>query len=234
MQEVYEREYGAGSVILRHGFEKPAQLPPRTIDRDEIVVGFVGSAYGRDAWTAFLSAMGRLNRSRRLPRLRLRVFGGDAFPHCHNDVPVEVRGWRPAEEMLNEIAQTDFCYLAYWFEPAKRRHVELSFANKFETYIAAGRPVFFHAPPYAGMGDAIRKYGVGVCVHTLQEDDVCEAIERLVTDAPLRASMTRSAVAAFHAEFNASVMMRNFAELIGVDRAVFEEAGEPVLSGVRT
>ena len=231
MQEVYRAEYDVDSVILRHGFESPAKAATRSEKRDEIVVGFVGSPYGRDAWSAFLSAVGRLNRSGTLPRISLRVFGGGTFPYRHDDVPIEVRGWQPPQVMLNEVAETDFCYLAYWFEPAKRRHVELSFANKFETYVAAARPVFFHAPKYAGMSGAIRKYGVGLCVETLEESDVCEAVERLVTDAPLRASMSQCAAAAFHAEFNARVMMRNFAALIGVERTIFEETRAPALSG---
>ncbi|MCK4374507.1 MAG: hypothetical protein KAX19_04230 [Candidatus Brocadiae bacterium] len=133
--------------------------------------------------------------------------------------------------MLREIARTDFCYLPYWFEPAKRRHVELSFPNKFETYLAAGRPILFHGPPYAGVAEAVRQYGVGLCVHSLDQDEIVAALERLATDSALRSSLSRAALAAFRAEFNARVMMAQFAELIGVSPALLNDSSNTSDSG---
>jgi glycosyltransferase involved in cell wall biosynthesis len=222
MQRAYHRDYGVRSVILRHGFDAPARHQKSGND-GAITVGFVGSLYGRDAWSAFLSAAARLNASHRLRPIRLRVFGAAAFPYGCNGVQVDFRGWQPAEEMLREIALTDFCYLPYWFDPAKRRHVELSFPNKFETYLAAGRPVLFHGPSYAGIAEAVKQYGVGMCVHSLNEEEMTAALERLIRDKRLRESFGLAALAAFHAQFNATVMMEQFAELIGVDPGLLQQ-----------
>ena len=216
MQREYLREYRVNSVILRHGFERPA-LPRETRgDNGQIVIGFVGSAYGRDAWTTFLKAIARLNTTGKLPHIRVRTFGGGEFPYRYDGVEVESRGWQAADVMLREIAETDFCYLPYWFEPAKRRHVELSFPNKFETYMAAGRPVLYHGPEYAGIAKTIRDHAVGSCVHSLNGDVVSATLAEFITDSSLRASYSRAALAAFHSEFNATVMMRNFARLLGL------------------
>jgi glycosyltransferase involved in cell wall biosynthesis len=165
---------------------------------------------------AFFSAIAHLNVSGKVPPIKLRVFG-DGFPYQDDNVEIELKGWQPAELMLREIAETSFCYLPYWFEPSKRRHVELSFANKFETYLAAGRPVLFHGPAYAGIAETIKQYGVGLCVHSLDQDQIIAALERLILDSHLRESFSQASVSAFHAEFNARVMMKNFAELIGVE-----------------
>ena len=119
--------------------------------------------------------------------------------------------------MLREISETDFCYLPYWFAPLKRRHVELSFPNKFETYLAAGRPIFYHGPEYAGIVDTIRKHGVGLCVHSLDPKEIISALEKMIKDISLRESFNKAAISAFHSEFNAKVMVRNFADLIGVE-----------------
>ncbi len=217
MQTAYKETYGVDSVILRHGFDKPALPSEGRRDNKEIVIGFVGSAYGRDAWTAFLSAIAQLNASGKHPIIRIRAFS-DGFPYQHGGVKVEVRGWQPPDpELLKEIAKTDFCYLPYWFEPAKRRHVELSFPNKFETYIAAGRPILFHGPEYAGVAETIRRYGVGLCVHSMDSNAVAGALERLIRDEPLRNSLSRASIKAFHLEFNAAVLVKNFATLIGVN-----------------
>jgi glycosyltransferase involved in cell wall biosynthesis len=220
MQQVYEKEYGVKSVILRHGFAAPVVPQGPRLEQDGIIIGFVGNPYGRDAWEAFLAAVAGLNAQGTLPRIRLRVFGGN-FPYQQDGVEIQVRGWQPAQLMLEEIAATDFCYLQYWFDPRKRRHAELSFPNKFETYLAAGRPVFFHGPAYAGIARTVSQYGVGVCVHSLEEKEIAQTITRLIVDRPLRESFSRAALAAFQAEFNETRMMTNFAELIGVDPVLF-------------
>lgn len=216
MQRAYEKEYGVRSVILRYGFNTSISLSKVQTGDGDVIIGFVGSVYGRDAWEAFLTAVAQMNHSGRFPHIRIRTFGGTKFPYLHNGVEVEDRGWQPAESMLREIAQTDFCYLPYWFEPSKRRHVELSFPNKFETYLAAGRPVFYHGPEYSGIVETMKKYGVGLCVHTLSPEEIGSAVEKMISDSSLSDSFSRAAISAFHSEFNASVMMKNFAELVGV------------------
>ncbi len=226
MQRAYENEYGVKSVILRHGFDAPVAPSEPRRDDDEIVIGFVGSPYGRDAWTAFLGAVARLNASGKFARLKVRTCGGGEFPYSHDGVEIEARGWQPADVMLKEIADTDFCYLPYWFEPAKRRHVELSFPNKFETYLAASRPIFFHGPDYAGIAESVRQHGVGLCAHNLNQGEIIAAIEKMISDFQLRDGLSRSAISAFHAEFNAEVMIRNFAELIGAEPRALQKPPE--------
>jgi glycosyltransferase involved in cell wall biosynthesis len=103
--------------------------------------------------------------------------------------------------------------------------VELSFPNKFETYLAAGRPVLFHGPHYAGVAEAVRQHNVGLCVHSLQEEEIAGALRLLITDRSLLESLSRAALAAFEAEFNARTMLRQFAELIGVDPHLLHERG---------
>jgi glycosyltransferase involved in cell wall biosynthesis len=216
MQRAYTREYGVKSVILRHGFAHPVPLPESRSTQNGIVIGFVGSVYGLDAWEAFLKTVTLLNTLGTLPTIRLRVFGGGTIPRVSDGVEIENWGWHSPEVMLRELAATDFCYLPYWFDPAKRRHVELSFPNKFETYLAAGRPVFYHGPEYAGIASAVQDYGVGLCVSSLDQDVIASALTRLIQEKALRRSFEKAALSAFRSEFNAEVMLANFAQLIGV------------------
>ena len=225
MQEYYRREHGVESIILRHGFERPAATRTEQADGGQVTIGFAGSVYGRDAWQAFFAAAARLSASGRCPPVHLHAFGGASPPQAPAGVTVEHRGWQPADQMLREIARTDFCYLPYWFEEGKRRHVELSFPNKFETYLAAGRPVLYHGPRYAGIARAVRDWKVGLSVHSVQHEEIASALERMAHDARLRASFASAAFAAFHREFNARVMVERFAELIGVAPALLDGAG---------
>jgi len=216
MQAAYKRAYGLESVILRHGFAAPAPLPGPKPGGEGVVIGFVGSVYGQDAWEAFLKAAARLNAAGDRPAIRLRIYGGGGIPCDGHGVALDFRGWQPAQVMLRELAATDFCYLPYWFAPDKRRHVELSFPNKFETYLAAGRPVLYHGPDYAGIARTVREYGVGLCVSSLDPEAIAAALTRLIRDEELRRSCAAAALRAFHSEFNAGVMLANFARLIGV------------------
>ncbi len=223
MQAVYRDRYGVDSVILRHGFTRPAEAS--VANGGDCTIGFVGSPYGKDTWRAFLEPIASLNADPSRRRIRLQVFGAPGFPHSHPGVPIDIRGWAPADVMLQDLSKTDFCYLPYWFEAGKRAHVELSFPNKFETYIAATRPVFYHGPDYAGITRTVRDYDVGVCVHSLDPDLIAAAIARLMDDTNRRRAFEQSALSAFHREFNASVMHRNFAALIGVDASGFGARG---------
>jgi hypothetical protein len=216
MQAAYKVRYGIDSVILRHGFAKPALAPP-AIARDTVTIGFAGNPYGKETWRVFLDAVAALNTSQPARRIGLRVFGAPGFPHSHPHVPIDIRGWAPAEIMLRDLAQTDFCYLPYWFEPRKRTHVELSFPNKFETYVAATRPTLYHGPAYAGIAATILEYNVGACVHSLDRDVVVRAVADMIGDIDRRRAFERAALAAFEREFNSRVMARNFKSLIGFE-----------------
>lgn len=217
MQREYKKEFGVDSVILRHGFAKPAYPRNNKTSNDDIIIGFVGNPYGRDAWMAFLSAISNLNNLKKYPEIRMKTFGTNSFPFNHNGVQIELRGWQSSEVMLQELSEIDFCYLPYWFNQAKRRHVELSFPNKFETYMAAGRPVLFHGPDYAGISDSIKQYDVGIGIHSLNEKEIIKGLNRFISDQSFKESCSNAAYNAFHSQFNCNKMLESFSILIETD-----------------
>jgi hypothetical protein len=216
MQRDYRGRYGLESSLLRFGHnlsdapDAPVRHPEAT------VVGFAGSVYGEDAWRAFLAACARLNEGGRLPPLKIQLFGAEGFPYPHPGVEVTCQGWLPLQEMLRNLAATDFCYLPYWFTPERHRHAQLSFPTKLTTYLAAGRPVLYHGPADADVSSIIRTQGLGLRVHSLASEDLKAAVTRLATDRQVHHDCQRAADRAFHLEFNDAVMRRNFAKLIGI------------------
>lgn len=213
MKKEYKELYGVDSVILRHGFDNPAVLTKKEVVNGSIKIGFAGSVYGKETWSAFLSAVENYNSSNK-QKIKIVAFGNDQFPIIHSTVEIENRGRRNLEEVLKGISETDFCYLPYWFEKEKRKHCELSFPNKFETYIAAGRPVFYHGPEYAGIKTTIENYGVGISVHTLNSDEICGALSSFIRNVSARIIMEKNAEEAFNMEFNKEKMLRNFNKLV--------------------
>jgi glycosyltransferase involved in cell wall biosynthesis len=220
MQEVYRQEYGLDSQLLRHGhdLEDGVSLPAVHGFQQAITVGFAGNFYGEDSWRAFLGACARINAQDGFCPIKIVVFGGKHFPYPHPGVEVDQQGWLPRREMLRRLATVDFCYLPYWFDDNKRRHAELSFPTKLTTYVAAGRPVLYHGPEYAGVNKIIQHYGLGVCVYSLKPDIVALTVKLLLTDRDLRREISHASLTAFVREFNTEVMLKNFANLLGLCR----------------
>jgi hypothetical protein len=217
MQAEYRKLYGLESVILRYGHDlRDAPGTPADRHPETVVVGFCGNVYGEDAWRGFLTACARINAEGRLPTVKILIFGNKAFPYPHPGVEVTCRGWLPLREMLRGLAATDFCYLPYWFAPEKRRHAELSFPTKLTTYLAAGRPVLYHGPQYAGAAQVMREWRLGPSVKTLCPGDISRTIKRLMTEDSFREHFSQAARKAFAKEFNAGVMQANFCRLTGL------------------
>ncbi len=215
MQTDYRRRYGLNSVILRYGHDPADAIarPPQKEQRNT-VVGFAGNVYGEDAWRSFLAAGALLNAEGRLPPVKIRVFGSEAFPYPHPGVEVTCEGWLPVREMLRRLAAVDFCYLPYWFTPAKRRHAELSFPTKLTTYLAAGRPVLYHGPTWACAQELMRRWQVGLSVHSLEPAAISRVMARLCLDEPSQEKFSLASREAFMGEFNSRVMLAGFQELI--------------------
>ena len=112
------------------------------------------------------------------------VFGAEGFPYPHPGVEVILAGWLPEQAMLHRLATANFCYLPYWFTPAKRRHAEFSFPTKFTTYLAAGRPVLYHGPAYAGITRTIHQYNLGTLVCSLDLEEVVASLASLLPMPP--------------------------------------------------
>ena len=213
MQSEYKKKYGVNSVILRHGFDTNLKINLKHGSEDSYIkIGFAGSVYARQTWAAFLDSVALLNINNE-KKIKIIAYGNYNFPIHHSSVLIENRGRIPIEEVLNGIAETDFCYLPYWFEEKKRRHCELSFPNKFETYIAAGKPIFYHGPEYAGIKYTIEKYRVGINVHTLDTALICKTLSDFIVNSSSRKQLGNNARNAFISEFNKQKMIMNFHSL---------------------
>jgi hypothetical protein len=78
-------------------------------------------------------------------------FGGSRIPYYQNSVEIEANGWQLAELMHQEIAQTDFCYLPYWFELHNRRHVKTLSQINLKLILLLVGPFFIMVPIMLGL-----------------------------------------------------------------------------------
>ncbi len=228
MKNEYSNLYGVDSVVMIRGV--PAKLrhePASEVNRSgKLVIGYAGGIYARREWEALLSALSSVDWRLRGREVSVRVLGSMAREsRARGKVRIEYLGWRSAEETVEFMSQVDVAYLPYWFDKRHERQSRLCFPNKLSTYLAAGRPVLYHGPPYASPAEFLRRYPAGICCHSLDKEAILAALETFITEPQLYRHMVEAGQEALDQELNRRVFVGRFARLLGV------EDGELLLEG---
>lgn len=217
MRETYKRQYGVDSVVLIHGLPPSQVRPPakKLTTSTRFVIGFAGSLYAQQEWQALLGALDNVDWRIEGREVTIRIMGGMLNLRTRSKMNVEYLGWRSLEETLDELSTVDVTYLPYWFDEAYRDIVRLSFPNKLSTYLAAGRPVFYHGPEEATPARFMQRYPAGVCCHSLSEVDILECLQCII-DGNFYASTAQHVQSAVEQELNLAVFLRRFAAFVGI------------------
>ena len=219
MQSEYKNRYGIESVVLIRGvhpkLRRPAAKEPT--GKGQFIIGVAGSLYAAREWQALLSALSSVNWCLDGRDVTVRVLGSGVRLHAQGKMRVEYLGWRSLEETIDLMSQVDVAYLPYWFDESYSLAVRLCFPNKLTTYLAAGRPVFFHGPEDSSPARFFRRFPVGLCCHSLEAVDIIESLRRFVTDREFYASATQAGQAALDQELDLRVFRRRFAALIAIE-----------------
>jgi len=221
MKEEYRELHGVDPVVLIHGVHPDLVRPPSTelAGEDTFVIGLAGSIYAVREWESLLSALSSVNWCIGRREVIVRVLGSSMHLRTQGKMHVEYLGWRSVEETLDIVSRCDIAYVPYWFDESYSLAVRLSFPNKLATYLAAGRPVFYHGPEESSPARFFQRFPVGLCCHSLKEDDIIKTLSRFVADRDLYANAALQTQAAVGQELNLRVLLRRFAELIGISEA---------------
>ncbi len=226
MAEEYKRLYGIDPVVLICGASSQLRHAPPTApsENDEFVIGFAGSIYTHKEWTALLSALASVDWKIEGRKVRLRVAASQAIfqPAQNSKMHIEYLGWRSVEETVEIMSQTDVTYLPYWFDASQALNVRLCFPNKTSTYLAAGRPIFFHGPKDSSPARFFQRYPVAQCCHSMERDEILKTIRRFMVDKDFWARAAIANQAALNEELDLSVFRERFADLIGISKECLE------------
>jgi glycosyltransferase involved in cell wall biosynthesis len=219
MRNAYSSQFGVDTVVLRHGLEETIRQPPASgfVTKEQLVIGFAGSLYASDEWKALLNALHGVEWRVADRVVRIRLLGYSP-PTPNIPVNIEFLGWRSIPEVVKLLSQADILYLPYWFDPAHQITVRLAFPTKLTTYLAAGRPVFYHGPRESTAARFLREYPAGPACHSLDADDIVATLTRFVDNREVYAQMTAAGKAAADREFSLEVFRQRFAQFLGVDK----------------
>ena len=195
LREEYRRRYGVESTIVRN----PCRLhdlnrldaEPRVLPEGAFNIVYTGAVYSAhyDAFQNLIAAVESLDRAdvaiyvftAQLP-LTLRNAGlqGECFhvhPHVDHDAVAVLQ------------RQADVLFLPLAFESPIVETVNTSSPGKLGEYLAAGRPILVHAPRESFLSWYFREHDCGLVVDENDPSALAGALERLLTDAALRARL---------------------------------------------
>ena len=219
MQEEYRSRYNVDSVVLIHGVHPGLRRPPAThLSREgQFIIGIAGSLYADREFQALLSALSSVGWRLDGRDVTVRVLGADLRLRAQGRMRVEYLGWRPLDETIDLMSQTDVGYLPYWFDKRYDLAVRLCFPNKMTTYLAAGRPVLFHGPEDSSPAHFLRRFPAGLCCHSLDQSEIIESLRRFAADPEFYASAAQAGQRALDEELDLQVFLRRFAMLVGIE-----------------
>jgi len=184
MKEEYEKTFGVECVPLVGSLEKNMALPPASkpnLADGSIQIGIAGQIYARDTWDALMDALDSVNWLIHGFPVKIKVLGLWLDPALQRP-QIEFLGWHSQKETIEILSQLDILYVPYWFDPVFEQEARFSFPSKVTTYLASGRPVFFHGPEYSSPGRFLEKNNAGLCCNSLDPLEVTQQLERLIGD----------------------------------------------------
>jgi hypothetical protein len=198
--------------IIRHGLDIDVTAPALRSATESFRIGFCGSAYASDAWASLLKALDRMNWTVALRPVELWVVGSEATFSSGHPVNAHFFGRRSMEETTRLMADCDLLYMPQSFQKCHDALTRWSFPTKLSTYVATGRPVFFHTPTWGSLSSFAAQHGFRFLCNTLDPANVVQTLRSIeVSSNTLSAESQNSCRIAntvlSHAEFRQQTRM---------------------------
>lgn len=222
MAEEYNRRYKCNAAPLIPSLDVSlARSPAQSLtESGTLTIGMAGQLYSSAEWETLLLALNSIDWKIGNRKVQIKVLGRSLTISTGARVNVEFLGWRAQEETIELLSNMDVLYCAYWFDHAFKEEASLSFPSKLTTYLAAGRPVFFHGPTYASPAKFLTENDAGVQCNSLDAARVIEVLQKLVSDQRVYEKAAANGTIAFHKHLTLTTMRRQFAQFLGVDESV--------------
>lgn len=229
MRKQYDQAYGTKSVTILPSLDARLALPParRLRSDDQLVIGVAGNLHELAPWNSLIEALHAADWKIAGRRVRIRLLGRSAPFDTSRRVDVEFLGWWP-QEPVQLLSETDLLYCAGMFNPEHAAQARLSFPSKLAAYLAAGRPVLFHGPPYSSAVQFLRDHDAGLFCHSLDTSEILSALTCVATDGELYARLAANGTRAFMSRLTTDAMRVGFAEFLGVSADELRPSGPPV------
>jgi hypothetical protein len=199
MAEQYHKKFGIASVPLIAGLDSTYGRPAKSLSSSgKLLIGLAGQVYAAAEWEALLASLESSDWMLGGREVTIRYLGySPTMGHGHRKLRLELLGYRSQYETVSLLSECDILYCPYPLSPEFEIVSRTSFPSKLTTYLAAGRPVFFHGPDYASPAEFLRQHGAGVLCHTLHPSEILASLSQLVSEPKLYEACCKNGSKAF-------------------------------------
>lgn len=221
MAEIFQEVYGVDSIPILANLSVDVAYPPvRALnDKDVLSIGIAGQLYSLIEWQTLLSVMGDIGWKINHRKIVLRYLGYylniDLRSEESKEVNIEFLGYRAQNEAIRLLSECDILYCPYPFSSDFEIVAKTSFPSKLTTYLATGKPVFFHGPEYAAPARFLKEHNAALICNSLDRKEVGQMLGILVSDENLYQELSMNGSRAFHDFLTINVLRENFAKFLG-------------------
>ncbi len=213
MARIYRERYQCETVYFLPSLDRQSALPPAVqlhSPGKELVIIIAGKVYAKQEFNALLYTLSTNHWLIAGHQVRLKILAPYIELQAGSPVQIEFYGWRDQHETLRMVNESDIAYCPYWFDPVFEEESRMSFPGKLTTYLAAGRPVFFHGPEYASPGIFLKENDAAMLCHSNESDHIRHCLEMLIENKELYRKLCINARAAFDAYLTMESMEKSF------------------------
>lgn len=213
----YQQRHGTKTFALLPSLEKKQSYPPaqKPNSKKKLTIGIAGQLYAGDEWQALLSALDLIDWKLEKRNVDIKVIGKQIIGNVTRKANIHFVGWNSQTETIKILSQCDILYCPYWFDPQFETEARLSFPSKLTSYLASGRPVFFHGPEYASPALFLKKHEAGLLCHSLRSDEIISSLGRLVREKDLYRQLAENGYQSFLRKLTLSTLKKSFKEFLG-------------------
>jgi glycosyltransferase involved in cell wall biosynthesis len=219
MADRYNELYACNAIPVIPSLDHSWSVAPaKSIhNRDTVIIGFAGQLYAEAEWLNLLLMFEKVNWIISKKKIILRVLGRSLHVTANSVHNIEFLGWHNQLETIRLLSETDMLYCPYWSNPVFHEEARYSFPSKLTTYLAAGRPVFFHGPAYASPARFLLEHDAAIFCHDLSPVNIYNCIERLIRDDELYERLASNGHKAFQTCLTIDIMRKQFEKFIRIN-----------------
>jgi len=223
MTEAYTEKYAVKNRSLISSLPVELARMPATSSHseDEFIIGIAGQIYAVLEWNSLIDTLNETHWKIANRRIRIRVLSNDFALKTQKPSNIEYLGWQSQEDTMQLLTECDLLYLPYWFSESFRKETTYCFPSKLITYLASGRPVFCHAPPYASPYIYITQHEAGFVCDSLDPQNIRKSLEKVILNTEHYAKIKTNASACFLRDFTLESMRKSFFQLLGFNYDIF-------------
>lgn len=195
----YQLLYGTETFAFLPSLNKKQSYPPAQKPKsdDKLTLGIAGQLYAMNEWQRLINVLDSANWKINKRDIEIKVIGKQIIGSVSKKANIHFVGWNSQLDTIKILSDCDILYCPYWFDSRFETEARLCFPSKLTSYLAAGRPVFFHGPEYASPALFLKKHKAGLLCHSLRSDEIISMLGKLTEDNNLYQQLTVNGNQAF-------------------------------------